>query len=139
MADDPTLIERFRRARADPALAVLEGFHPLKHALRFGATIELACAPRAEPLAALAERLAPDLGPWLERHLALVAPEDFRKLAPAPPATGVLAIARRPAVDPAGLLATPGAAPSCSWKARAIPATSAPRSAWPRRPTPQRS
>jgi RNA methyltransferase, TrmH family len=111
MADDATLIERFRRARADPALAVLEGFHPLKHALRFGAAIELACAPRAEPLAALAERLAPDLGPWLERHLALVAPEDFLKLAPAPPATGVLAIARRPAVDAAGLLAAPGAAP----------------------------
>jgi TrmH family RNA methyltransferase len=111
MADDSTLIERFRRARADPERAVLEGFHPLKHALRFGAAIELACAPRAEPLAALAERLAPDLGPWLELHLALVAPEVFRQLAPAPPATGILAIARRPAVDLAQVLGAPGEAP----------------------------
>ena len=106
-----TLTLRFRRARADPALAVLEGFHALKHAVRFGAAIELACASRAAPLAALAERLAPDLGPWLEHNLTLVAAEDFVALAPTPPATGVLAIARRPAVDPARLLAAPGAAP----------------------------
>ena len=111
MADDPALIERFRRARADPALAVLEGFHPLKHALRFGAAIELACAPQSEPLAALAERLAPDLCPWLKRHLALVAAEVFRQLAPVPPPTGVLAIARRPEVDLAALLAASGEMP----------------------------
>ena len=36
---DGSLIPRFGRARRDPALAVLEGFHPLKHALRFGATV----------------------------------------------------------------------------------------------------
>jgi tRNA G18 (ribose-2'-O)-methylase SpoU len=111
MADDPTPIERFRRARVDPERAVLEGFHPLKHAVRFGATIELACAPRAEPLAALAARLAPDLGPWLKRNLALVAPPVFRQLAPVPPATGVVAIARRPAVDLARLLTAPAVAP----------------------------
>ena len=35
--DDQTLIERTRRARDDPALVVLEGLHPLKHALRFDA------------------------------------------------------------------------------------------------------
>ena len=28
---------RFRTARRDPALTVVEGFHALKHALRFGA------------------------------------------------------------------------------------------------------
>lgn len=33
------LIEHFRRARRDPDLAVLEGFHALKQALRFGAEI----------------------------------------------------------------------------------------------------
>ena len=36
-----TLAEKFRSARADPALAVLEGFHPLKHAIRFGAHLEI--------------------------------------------------------------------------------------------------
>jgi len=111
MTDDPALIERFRRARADAELAVLEGFHPLKHALRFGAAIEVACAPQSEPLAALAERLAPDLGRWLKHHLALVPPEVFRQLAPVPPATGVLAIARRPEVDLAALLAASGELP----------------------------
>ena len=33
MSSDGSLIPRFRRARRDPSLAVLEGFHALKHAL----------------------------------------------------------------------------------------------------------
>ncbi len=76
------LAQCVRAARTDPARAVLEGFHPLKHALRFGAAIELAVAARAAPLAALAARLAPDIGPWLERHLTLVAPAQFERLTP---------------------------------------------------------
>ena len=36
---DRTTEERFHRARKDPELAVLEGFHALKHALRFGAEV----------------------------------------------------------------------------------------------------
>src|SRR3979411_3547550 len=36
---DGSLIPRFGRARRDPSLAVLEGFHPIKHALRFGANM----------------------------------------------------------------------------------------------------
>ena len=36
---DGSLIPRFGRARRDPALAVLEGLHPLKHALRFDADV----------------------------------------------------------------------------------------------------
>jgi len=103
------LIERVRAARGDSARAVLEGFHPLKHALRFGAAVELALAPRATPLAALAERLAPDLGPWLERHLSLVAPALFERLAPAP--VEVLAVALRPPVEVGGLLSGPADAP----------------------------
>src|SRR5690349_3034029 len=33
------LRERFLAARRDPSLAVLEGFHAVKHALRFGADV----------------------------------------------------------------------------------------------------
>ena len=88
---------------------MLEGFHPLKHALRFGASVELACAPQAAPLAALASHLAPELGPWLARHLTLIAPAIFQQLAPAGPE--VVAIARRPAVELGGLLAGRGRAP----------------------------
>jgi TrmH family RNA methyltransferase len=103
------LIERFHEARADPGRAVLEGFHPLKHALRFGARVELAVAPRAAPLLALAERLAPEFGPWLSRHLTVVAPALFEQLAPAP--LDVLAIAARPPVEAGGLLVDHGQAP----------------------------
>ena len=35
----PGLVARFRAARHDPTLVVLEGFHALKHALRFGAAV----------------------------------------------------------------------------------------------------
>jgi TrmH family RNA methyltransferase len=97
------LIECLRAARADPGRAVLEGFHPLKHALRFGAAVELAVAPALAPLAALAERLAPELGPWLARHLTLVAPAVFAQLAASGPE--VLAIAARPAVAIEDMLA----------------------------------
>jgi len=102
MSDAGGLIERFHQARSDPGRAVLEGFHPLKHALRFGARVELAVAPRAAPVVALAERLAPDLGPWLARYLAVVEPALFERLAPAP--VDVLAIAGRPAVEVRALL-----------------------------------
>ncbi len=106
---ESNLIERFRQARIDPARTVLEGFHPLKHALRFGARVELACAPRAAPLAALAARLAPELGPWLADHLTLVAPAVFQELVPA--GLEVVAIAPRPALEVGGLLAGRARAP----------------------------
>jgi len=111
MTNEQALIERFRRARSDPERAVLEGLHPLKHALRFGAEIERACAPAGAELVGLAQRLAPDVAPWLERHLDLIAPELFARLSPAPLSTKVVAIARRPSADPARLLAASGEAP----------------------------
>jgi TrmH family RNA methyltransferase len=108
---EQALVERFRRARGDPARAVLEGFHALKHAVRFGATIELTCTSDAAALAALAGRLAPDLAGWLALHLEPVPAGLFERLTPRPPRTPVVAIAARPAPDPSGLLAPPYAAP----------------------------
>ncbi len=105
-----TAIERWRAARRDPALAVLEGFHPLKHALRFGADIEEAVSPDPAAVVRLARALAPDVAERVGRVRAVPA-ELFDRLAPAPPATGVLAIARRPAVDVVATLALPGPAP----------------------------
>jgi RNA methyltransferase, TrmH family len=105
----PGLIERFREARADPQRAVLEGFHPLKHAVRLEAAVELAVAPSATALAMLALHLAPELGPWLVNHVTPVAPAIFRQLAPSEPE--VLAIARRPKVEVGRLLAGGGQAP----------------------------
>jgi RNA methyltransferase, TrmH family len=100
------LTQRFQRARGDERLAVLEGFHALKHALRFGADVELVAAADPERLELMAAQLAPDLA---GRFRALagepVAPELLRTLVPHVPYTQVLALARRPAFDAAALRA----------------------------------
>jgi tRNA G18 (ribose-2'-O)-methylase SpoU len=107
----PDLRQRFLAARADPALAVIEGFHALKHALRFAAQVELAVTDDAAVLRRLAERLAPDLVPAIAALALEIPPDLFAALAPRPTATGVLAVARRPAVDVAALFAAPAARP----------------------------
>ncbi|MEN8376151.1 MAG: TrmH family RNA methyltransferase [Gemmatimonadota bacterium] len=94
--DPGGIVERFRLARRDQRLAVLEGFHPLKHALRFGAHVEEVICSDAAALAGLVGRLAPDTADAIER----LAPEPvsgelFAAAAPRPPSP-VLAIARRP-------------------------------------------
>jgi TrmH family RNA methyltransferase len=105
------LTEQFARARNDRTVVVLEGFHALKHALRFGARIEAACTPDGMALRRLARDLAPDVCERLGDLVQEIAPATFAKLAPVPPATGVLAIARRPRIDPAAVLASPQPAP----------------------------
>lgn len=96
------LAQRFVQARAaDSALAVLEGFHALKHALRFGAEVELVVATDVDELERMAAELAPDL---VGRFAALaqpVAAERLAQLAPRAPRTQVLSIARRPPFDSA--------------------------------------
>jgi TrmH family RNA methyltransferase len=108
---DGSLIPRFGRARRDPSLAVLEGLHALKHALRFGAQILDVVCRDSEQLDRLAAELAPDVRPQM---LALARPVDsevFTKLAPLAPATGVIALAARPELDLGDLLAQAASAP----------------------------
>jgi TrmH family RNA methyltransferase len=95
---------RIHAARADPTRVVLEGFHALKHAWRFSATIELAVTVDPALAAALAQELAPDLEPVLTRLLQPVAAERLTQLIGSLPATGVVAIARRPQADLASAL-----------------------------------
>ena len=102
---DGSLIPRFGRARRDPALAVLEGFHPLKHALRFGANVlEVVCRDTTE-LEQLAARLAPDLSSRLSTLARQIDPVVFDQLAPLAPSTGVMSLAERPPVDLSAVLA----------------------------------
>jgi RNA methyltransferase, TrmH family len=102
---DGSLIPRFGRARRDETVAVLEGFHPLKHALRFDAEVlEVVCRDERE-LDGLAERLAPDLRARVSELAREIGLDVFDKLAPLAPTTGVMSLARRPAVDIAGALA----------------------------------
>ncbi len=78
---------------------VLEGFHPLKHALRFGATIIEMVVEDGNQIAHLTDltrSLAPDLEGVLGAGASLVPPAVFRQLSPVPPATGIISLARRP-------------------------------------------
>ena len=106
-----TLAERFRRARSDPSLALLEGFHPIKHAIRFGAELlEVVCLSAGE-LASLTASHAPEIASAFEGHVTEVSTQVFQQLAPLAPPTGVIAIARRPAVSLTEMLNNPAPAP----------------------------
>jgi RNA methyltransferase, TrmH family len=108
---DGSLIPRFGRARRDPALAVLEGLHPLKHALRFGANVLEAVTSDAGELERLTAELAPDLGERVRALVHEIDTEVFDRLAPLAPSTGVMALAQRPSVDPRAVLADARPAP----------------------------
>jgi RNA methyltransferase, TrmH family len=107
---DP-LVQRYRAARRDHDLAVLEGFHALKHALRFGAEPIEAVASDPGELEALAAELAPDLAGSLAGRVTAVSTEVLARLVPQAPRTGVVAIARRPAADLEAALADERPAP----------------------------
>jgi RNA methyltransferase, TrmH family len=111
LVQDGSLIPRFGRARRDPALAVLEGLHPLKHALRFGASVLEVLTGDAAELERLTAELAPDLSARLRALVREIEPAVFDRLAPLAPSTGVIALAERPAVDPAAVLADRRSAP----------------------------
>ena len=103
---------RFRTARRDPELTVIEGFHALKHALRFGAEVVEAVAVDPGALEAMAAEFAPDLAGRFEGGVETVDKATLADLVPLVPHTGVVAIARRPRADLAAALADPAPAPA---------------------------
>ncbi|HVY76985.1 MAG TPA: TrmH family RNA methyltransferase [Solirubrobacterales bacterium] len=105
------VVQRFRAARRDRDLALLEGFHALKHALRFGAELLEVVASDPAELDRLAADLAPDLAGSLAERTVPVSAQQLAELVPHAPRTGVVAIARRPAVDLDALLASGRPAP----------------------------
>jgi tRNA G18 (ribose-2'-O)-methylase SpoU len=111
MSSTSELVARFRSARTDRTLVVLEGFHALKHALRFRAKITVALTPDPEALARLAVRLAPDVAGAMAVLAKDIDAPTFAALAPVVPASGVLALAVRPAADVGSLLAQTRGAP----------------------------
>lgn len=108
---DQERIDRFRAARSDQTLAVLEGFHPLKHAIRFGAELLEVVAARDGELDSLITEHAPDVAAVIKEHVRVVPRGVFDSLAPVTPPTGVIAIAKRPAVSAAQVLDNPAEAP----------------------------
>lgn len=105
------LKERYRSARKDPSLAVLEGLHALKHALRFGAEVIDARTHDPTELREVARELAPDVADRMLELVETVERRTFDELAPSPHPTGVIAVARRPDVSVTALLNAPGPAP----------------------------
>jgi RNA methyltransferase, TrmH family len=108
---DGSLIPRFGRARRDPTLAVLEGLHPLKHALRFGADVIEAYTDDPSELARLCARLAPDVARTIAEITRPIGRTAFDELAPLAPSTRVMALARRPRIDLDAVLANAAPAP----------------------------
>lgn len=109
MVSEP-IVERFRRARRDPDLVVLEGFHAVKHAARFGAEILEVMTSDADAAERLAEELAPDVRGALKKASSVDA-ATFARLAPRPHPTGVIALARRPSIQLKELLESADSAP----------------------------
>jgi TrmH family RNA methyltransferase len=103
---DATSLALLRRAQRDPDLVLLEGMHALKHAVRFGAVIEVVASPEPEELARLLARVAPDV--VLPVAPGAVEPGVWRALTggralPSP----CLAVAQRPALDRDAMVARP--------------------------------
>jgi TrmH family RNA methyltransferase len=100
-----------RQARRDPDLVLIEGFHALKHALRFGAQVLRAAITDPEEVQKLAAALAPEVPGRLPADTPVVSPERLEASGLKAPITGVIALAQRPPVDVAGALADPRPAP----------------------------
>ncbi|MFE4396273.1 TrmH family RNA methyltransferase [Kitasatospora sp. NPDC056789] len=97
--DEDGLVRAWRAAEREPGAVLLDGFHALKHALRFGGEVRRVLTADRGALLALAGELAPDVVPALE-GLAVELPEAaLRGLVPRLHPTGVVALAVRPGVE----------------------------------------
>jgi tRNA G18 (ribose-2'-O)-methylase SpoU len=94
----PDALTAWRRLASAPARAVLlDGFHALKHALRFGAEVPVAVTGDRAAALALADELAPDVRERLAALLTEVPHDTYASLVPRPHPTAVAALAVRPA------------------------------------------
>ncbi|MET7270645.1 TrmH family RNA methyltransferase [Streptomyces flaveolus] len=100
------------RGHAD-ASVLLDGFHALKHALRFGAGVPVAVTSDRAGVLALADELAPDVREALDGLLAEVPHAAYTSLVPRPHPTAVAALAVRPSREAAlrALARTPRTSP----------------------------
>jgi tRNA G18 (ribose-2'-O)-methylase SpoU len=78
------------------ASVLLDGFHALKHAVRFGAEVPVAVACDRAAALALADELAPDVRDVLDALLTQVPQAAYTSLVPRPHPTAVAALAVRP-------------------------------------------
>ncbi|MFJ2948860.1 TrmH family RNA methyltransferase [Streptomyces sp. NPDC087226] len=91
-AADP--VSAWRRLAGGAVL--LDGFHALKHAVRFGADVSMALTADRAATLALADELAGDVRDTLAALLTEVPHETYAALVPRPHPTAVAALAVRP-------------------------------------------
>ncbi|WP_432117291.1 TrmH family RNA methyltransferase [Streptomyces sp. bgisy032] len=89
---DPVTV--WHRLAGDAVL--LDGFHALKHALRFGAEVPVAVTADRPAALALADELAPDVRDAVAGLLTEVPQATYASLVPRPHPTAVAALAVRP-------------------------------------------
>ncbi|MEU5321270.1 TrmH family RNA methyltransferase [Streptomyces sp. NPDC021056] len=82
--------------RLTDSRVLLDGFHALKHAVRFGADVTVAVTTDREATLALADELAPDVRRALDALLTEVPEPVYASLVPRPHPTAVAALAVRP-------------------------------------------
>jgi len=63
-------------------MVVLEGFHAIKHAYRFGADIKEIITPNKKEITSLCSSLAPDMMNYLRENLKEIEEKDFLKIFP---------------------------------------------------------
>ncbi len=86
----------FHDARRNNDVVILEGFHAVKHAVRFGAQIVVAVTAHRAMLMELVRVHAPESTAFFVQTVRDITENTYRSLASRPPRTGVIAIARRP-------------------------------------------
>ncbi|MFJ9775694.1 TrmH family RNA methyltransferase [Kitasatospora sp. NPDC101157] len=95
---DDEVVREWRVVEQEPGVVLLDGFHPLKHALRFRGGVRRVLTGDRGALLGLAGELAPDVVSALEGLAVEVSEERLRGLVPRLHPTGVIALAVRPSV-----------------------------------------
>jgi TrmH family RNA methyltransferase len=99
-------LDLVRSARRDPSVVRLEGVHALKHAVRFGAQVEVVVTPAPDRLRSLLAELAPDVE--LPVAPTVVDHATWAGLVSRPLPSPALSVAVRPALGPREVLAAAG-------------------------------
>lgn len=93
MTEDEGAVRQWRESAPDAVL--LDGFHALKHALRFGADVRAAVTTDKDAVLRLAAELAPDLTGELTARVAEIPAAALRELVARVHPTAVAALAAR--------------------------------------------
>ena len=106
--DPAAAVAAVRAARSDASRVLLEGVHAVKHALRFDADVEVVLTPDRGLVAQLLEDLAPDVADAALARTVAVDGGVWRSVVPRELPSPAVAVAIRPSVEAADVLAAAG-------------------------------